>query len=59
MIPILNFVAIVLLIFVTSLIFIDMYNIKQYMETNENQLVSLVSDINYNNDIFKEKLELI
>jgi hypothetical protein len=58
MIPILNFVAIVLLIFVTSLIFIDMYNIKQYMETNENQLVSLVSDINYNNDIFKEKLEL-
>jgi|TARA_B110000259_G_scaffold118277_1_gene134547 hypothetical protein len=59
MIPILNFVAIVLLIFVTSLIFIDMYNIKQYMETNENQLVSLVSDINYNNDIFKEKLKLI
>ena len=58
MIPILNFVAIVLLIFVTSLIFIDMYNIKQYMETNENQLVSLVSDINYNNDIFKEKLKL-
>jgi len=59
MIPILNFVAIVLLIFVTSLIFIEMYNIKQYMETNENQLVSLVSDINYNNDIFKEKLKLI
>jgi hypothetical protein len=58
MIPILNFVAIVLLIFVTSLIFIEMYNIKQYMETNENKLVNLVRVINYNTGIFKKELEL-
>lgn len=56
MIPLLNFVAIVLLIFVTSLLFIEMYNIKTYLDTNENQLSNLVSDINYNNYIIKQHI---
>ena len=34
------------LIFVTSYLFIEMYNIKMYLETNENQLNNLVDDIN-------------
>ena len=49
MIPLLNFVAIVLLIFVTSYLFIEIYNIKVYLDSNENQLSNLVQDINYNN----------
>ena len=56
MIPILNFAAIVLLIFVTSLLFIEIYNIKTYLDTNENQLSNLVSDINYNNYIIKQNI---
>ena len=56
MIPLLNFAAIVLLIFVTSLLFIEMYNIKTYLDTNENQLSNLVSDINYNNYIIKQHI---
>jgi len=56
MIPLLNFSVIVLLIFVTSLLFIEMYNIKTYLDTNENQLSNLVSDINYNNYIIKQHI---
>ena len=56
MIPLLNFSAIVLLIFVTSLLFIEMYNIKKYLDTNENQLSNLVSDINYNNYVIKQHI---
>jgi len=56
MFPTLNFTVIVLLIFVTSLLFIEMYNIKKYLDTNENQLSNLVSDINYNNYIIKQNI---
>lgn len=56
MIPLLNFVAIVLLIFVTSYLFIEIYNIKIYLDSNENQLSNLVQDINYNNYILKQKI---
>jgi hypothetical protein len=56
MIPLLNFVAIVLLIFVTSYLFIEIYNIKVYLDSNENQLSNLVQDINYNNYILKQKI---
>ena len=50
MIPLLNFIAVILLIFVTSYLFIEMYNIKMYLETNENQLNNLVDDIKYKKD---------
>jgi len=56
MISQLNFVAIVLLVFVTSLLFIEIYNIKKYLDTNENQLSNLISDINYNNHIIKQNI---
>ena len=56
MFPTLNFTVIVLLIFVTSLLFIEIYNIKKYLDTNENQLSNLVSDINYNNYIIKQNI---
>ena len=56
MIPLLNFVAIVLLVFVTSYIFIEMYNMKLYLDNNETQLKNLVSDINYNNHIIRQNL---
>lgn len=58
MIPLLNFVAIVLLVFVTSYIFIEMYNMKLYLDNNETQLKNLVSDINYNNHIIKQELDI-
>ena len=54
--PLLNFVAIVLLVFVTSYIFIEMYNIKLYLDNNETQLQNLVSDINYNNHIIRQNI---
>ena len=57
MIPLLNFIAVILLIFVTSYLFIEMYNIKMYLETNENQLNNLVDDINHNNEVLKGKLD--
>lgn len=57
MIPQLNFVAIVLLVFVTSLLFIEMYNVKKYLSTNENQLSNLVDDINYNNAVVQQHLD--
>jgi hypothetical protein len=58
MIPLLNFVAIVLLVFVTSYIFIEMYNMKLYLDNNETQLQNLVSDINYNNHVIKSKIDI-
>jgi hypothetical protein len=57
MIPQLNFVAVVLLVFVTSLLFIEMYNVKKYLSTNENQLSNLVNDINYNNAVVQQHLD--
>lgn len=57
MIPQLNFVAVVLLVFVTSLLFIEMYNVKKYLSTNENQLSNLVHDINYNNAVVQQHLD--
>tara|TARA_Y100000389_G_scaffold201481_1_gene244299 strand:- start:408 stop:755 length:348 start_codon:yes stop_codon:yes gene_type:complete len=57
MIPLLNFIAVILLIFVTSYLFIEMYNIKMYLETNENQLNNLVDDINHNNEVLEGKLK--
>jgi len=57
MIPLLNFIAVILLIFVTSYLFIEMYNIKMYLETNENQLNNLVDDINHNNEVLEGKLD--
>tara|TARA_B100000941_G_C28353254_1_gene473010 strand:- start:113 stop:316 length:204 start_codon:yes stop_codon:yes gene_type:complete len=57
MIPQLNFVAVVLLVFVTSLLFIEMYNVKKYLSTNENQLSNLVDDINYNNAVVQQHLD--
>jgi hypothetical protein len=57
MIPLLNFIAVILLIFVTSYLFIEMYNIKMYLETNENQLNNLVDDINHNNKVLEGKLD--
>jgi len=59
MIPLLNFVAIVLLVFVTSYIFIEMYNMKLYLDNNETQLQNLVSDINYNNHVIKKDLDTL
>lgn len=57
MIPQLNFVAVVLLVFVTSLLFIEMYNVKKYLSTNENQLSNLVDDINHNNAVVQQHLD--
>tara|TARA_B100000575_G_scaffold156257_1_gene124714 strand:- start:2004 stop:2180 length:177 start_codon:yes stop_codon:yes gene_type:complete len=50
-------VAVVLLVFVTSLLFIEMYNVKKYLSTNENQLSNLVDDINYNNAVVQQHLD--
>ena len=48
---VLNFVTIILIIYIVFTIIIDLKNINEYIDSNENQLKNLVGDINYNNSI--------